>query len=136
MFFSENFHACLMKLNINNFIFILLLCQLLRGVPIGVGQVYACDNTWTGIIISVAIFISSPINFLHAVIGSVSGILAGQLTIRHRPLSPSLWCPLKLCPFFTSLTPLRSHVSRKTEHYSVILAHPCSLQGATFLPSG
>uniref|UniRef100_UPI00358E19FD LOW QUALITY PROTEIN: urea transporter 2-like n=1 Tax=Myxine glutinosa TaxID=7769 RepID=UPI00358E19FD len=51
--------------------------MLLRAVPIGVGQVYACDNVWAGIVIAVAIFISSPINFLHAVIGSASGILAG-----------------------------------------------------------
>ncbi|CAM9486657.1 unnamed protein product [Lampetra planeri] len=51
--------------------------MLLRAVPVGVGQVYACDDPWAGGVITVALFISSPINCLHAATGSVAGILAG-----------------------------------------------------------
>ncbi|XP_069780341.1 urea transporter 2-like [Narcine bancroftii] len=51
--------------------------MLLRSIPVGVGQVYGCDNPWTGGIFFVALFISSPIIFLHAVVGSSMGALAG-----------------------------------------------------------
>ncbi|XP_043934135.1 urea transporter 2-like [Protopterus annectens] len=50
---------------------------LLRAIPVGVGQVYGCDNPWTGGIFIVALFISSPIICLHSVIGSTAGVLAG-----------------------------------------------------------
>ncbi|XP_004579586.2 urea transporter 2 isoform X1 [Ochotona princeps] len=53
---------------------------LLRAIPIGIGQVYGCDNPWTGGIFLAALFISSPLICLHAAIGSIMGILAG-LTI-------------------------------------------------------
>nr|XP_020009384.1 urea transporter 2-like [Castor canadensis] len=49
---------------------------LLQAIPIGVGQVYGCDNPWTGGMILVALFISSPLICLHAAIGSIIGILA------------------------------------------------------------
>ncbi|XP_006007026.1 urea transporter 2 [Latimeria chalumnae] len=51
--------------------------MLLRSVPIGIGQVYGCDNPITGGIFIVALFICSPIICLHAMLGSVVGILAG-----------------------------------------------------------
>ncbi|XP_066568098.1 urea transporter 2 isoform X2 [Amia ocellicauda] len=50
---------------------------LFRSVPVGVGQVYGCDNPWTGGIFMVALFISSPITFLHATIGSAVGMVSG-----------------------------------------------------------
>uniref|UniRef100_A0A8C6Y6U3 Urea transporter n=1 Tax=Naja naja TaxID=35670 RepID=A0A8C6Y6U3_NAJNA len=50
--------------------------QLLRSIPVGVGQVYGCDNPWTGGIVMVAVFISSPLIFSHAVLGSAVGIPA------------------------------------------------------------
>ncbi|XP_053313946.1 urea transporter 1 isoform X1 [Spea bombifrons] len=50
---------------------------LLKAVPVGVGQVYGCDNAWTGGIFLVALFVSSPIICMHAGIGSALGMLAG-----------------------------------------------------------
>ncbi|KAK2505247.1 hypothetical protein MC885_015159 [Smutsia gigantea] len=49
---------------------------LLQAIPIGVGQVYGCDNPWTGGVFLVALFVSSPLLCLHAAIGSVVGMLA------------------------------------------------------------
>ncbi|XP_023442164.1 urea transporter 2 [Dasypus novemcinctus] len=49
---------------------------LLRAIPVGIGQVYGCDNPWTGGIFLIALFISSPLICLHAAIGSTMGILA------------------------------------------------------------
>ncbi|KAF7470426.1 Hypothetical predicted protein [Marmota monax] len=49
---------------------------LLQAIPAGVGQVYGCDNPWTGGMILVALFISSPLICLHAAIGSIVGMLA------------------------------------------------------------
>lgn len=56
----------------------LLTLQLLQTIPVGVGQVYGCDNPWTGGVILVALFISSPLICLHAAIGSIVGLLAGK----------------------------------------------------------
>ncbi|XP_030423505.1 urea transporter 2 [Gopherus evgoodei] len=53
---------------------------LLQSIPVGVGQVYGCDNPWTGGIFLVALLISSPLICLHAAIGSAVGTLAA-LTI-------------------------------------------------------
>ncbi|XP_008824141.1 urea transporter 2 isoform X2 [Nannospalax galili] len=49
---------------------------LLQTIPVGIGQVYGCDNPWTGGLILVAVFISSPLISLHAAIGSIVGMLA------------------------------------------------------------
>ncbi|XP_048786985.1 urea transporter 2-like [Lagopus muta] len=49
---------------------------LLQSIPVGVGQVYGCENPWTGGIFLVALFISSPLICLHAAIGSTVGMLA------------------------------------------------------------
>lgn len=57
---------------------ILLTLQLLQAIPVGVGQVYGCDNPWTGGVFLVALFISSPLICLHAAIGSIVGLLAGR----------------------------------------------------------
>ncbi|XP_067401725.1 urea transporter 2-like [Emydura macquarii macquarii] len=53
---------------------------LLQSIPVGVGQVYGCDNPWTGGLFLVALLISSPLICLHAAIGSAVGMLAA-LTI-------------------------------------------------------
>uniref|UniRef100_A0A663NA37 Urea transporter n=1 Tax=Athene cunicularia TaxID=194338 RepID=A0A663NA37_ATHCN len=50
--------------------------NLLQSIPVGVGQVYGCDNPWTGGIILVALLISSPLICLHAAIGSTVGMFA------------------------------------------------------------
>ncbi|XP_052634507.1 urea transporter 2-like [Harpia harpyja] len=49
---------------------------LLQSIPAGVGQVYGCENPWTGGIILVALLISSPLICLHAAIGSTVGMFA------------------------------------------------------------
>uniref|UniRef100_A0AAY5KRE4 Solute carrier family 14 member 2 n=1 Tax=Esox lucius TaxID=8010 RepID=A0AAY5KRE4_ESOLU len=51
--------------------------KLFRAVPVGVGQVYGCDNPWTGGIFMIALFISSPITCAHATIGSAVGMVSG-----------------------------------------------------------
>ncbi|XP_018423775.1 PREDICTED: urea transporter 1 [Nanorana parkeri] len=51
--------------------------MLLKSVPVGVGQVYGCDNPWSGGMMLVGLFISSPIICMHAAIGSAMGMIAG-----------------------------------------------------------
>uniref|UniRef100_A0A8C1MMN4 Solute carrier family 14 member 2 n=1 Tax=Cyprinus carpio TaxID=7962 RepID=A0A8C1MMN4_CYPCA len=51
--------------------------KLFRSIPVGIGQVYGCDNAWTGGIFMIALFISSPITFAHATIGSAVGMVSG-----------------------------------------------------------
>ncbi|KAJ8005706.1 hypothetical protein DPEC_G00120700 [Dallia pectoralis] len=51
--------------------------KLFRAVPVGVGQVYGCENPWTGGIFIIALFISSPITCAHATIGSAVGMVSG-----------------------------------------------------------
>ncbi|NXM03907.1 UT2 protein, partial [Tyrannus savana] len=66
--------------------------MLLQSIPVGVGQVYGCDNPWTGGIFLVALFISSPLIFLHAVIGSAVGMLAGlSLATPFSQIYSGLW---------------------------------------------
>ncbi|XP_060677757.1 urea transporter 2-like [Hemiscyllium ocellatum] len=66
--------------------------MLVRAIPVGVGQVYGCDNPWTGGIFLVALIISSPIICLHATIGSTVGILAGlTLASPFQKIYDGLW---------------------------------------------
>ncbi|XP_076007188.1 urea transporter 2 [Genypterus blacodes] len=51
--------------------------KLFMSVPVGVGQVYGCDNPWTGGMFIVSLFISSPITCVHAVLGSAVGMVSG-----------------------------------------------------------
>lgn len=52
--------------------------QLFMSVPVGIGQVYGCDNPWTGGIFIISLFISSPITCAHAVLGSAVGMVSGE----------------------------------------------------------
>lgn len=63
-----------------------LFLQLLKSLPVGVGQIYGCDNLWTGLIFLCAILLSSPLMCLHAAIGSTIGIAAGEQAWR------APWC--------------------------------------------
>ncbi|NXA12781.1 UT2 protein, partial [Sapayoa aenigma] len=66
--------------------------RLLQSIPVGVGQVYGCDNPWTGGIFLMALFISSPLICLHAVIGSAVGMLAGlSLATPFSQIYSGLW---------------------------------------------
>ncbi|KFR16056.1 Urea transporter 2, partial [Opisthocomus hoazin] len=65
---------------------------LLQSIPVGVGQVYGCDNPWTGGIFLIALFISSPLICLHATIGSAVGMLAGlSLATPFSKICSGLW---------------------------------------------
>ncbi|KAJ8380416.1 hypothetical protein SKAU_G00011940 [Synaphobranchus kaupii] len=59
--------------------------KLFRAVPVGIGQVYGCDNPWTGGIFIISLFISSPITCLHATIGSAVGMVSGSQGKGPRP---------------------------------------------------
>lgn len=48
------------------------------SIPVGIGQVYGCDNPWTGGIFIISLFISSPITCAHAVLGSAAGMVSGK----------------------------------------------------------
>ncbi|NWI48988.1 UT2 protein, partial [Calyptomena viridis] len=66
--------------------------MLLQSIPVGVGQVYGCDNPWSGGIFLMALFISSPLICLHAVIGSAVGMLAGlSLATPFSQIYSGLW---------------------------------------------
>lgn len=54
--------------------------QLFMSVPVGIGQVYGCDNPWTGGMFIISLFISSPITCAHAVLGSAVGMVSGERT--------------------------------------------------------
>nr|AAD53268.2 urea transporter [Opsanus beta] len=51
--------------------------KLFMSIPVGIGQVYGCDNPWTGGIFIISLFISSPITCIHAVLGSAAGMVSG-----------------------------------------------------------
>ncbi|XP_038559820.1 urea transporter 2-like [Micropterus salmoides] len=51
--------------------------KLFMSVPVGIGQVYGCDNPWTGGIFIISLFISSPITCAHAILGSAAGMVSG-----------------------------------------------------------
>ncbi|KAF7687339.1 hypothetical protein HF521_014567 [Silurus meridionalis] len=65
---------------------------LFRSIPVGIGQVYGCDNPWTGGIFIVALFISSPIMCAHAIIGSAIGMVSGlALAAPFQSIYLGLW---------------------------------------------
>ncbi|XP_066575963.1 urea transporter 2 isoform X2 [Amia ocellicauda] len=65
--------------------------RLLVGVPVGVGQVYACDELWASVVILAAVFLFSPLMCAHALLGSGLGILAGlSLAVSHVSLYSGL----------------------------------------------
>ncbi|EAX01458.1 urea transporter 1 isoform 2 [Homo sapiens] len=66
--------------------------ELLKSIPVGVGQIYGCDNPWTGGIFLGAILLSSPLMCLHAAIGSLLGIAAGlSLSAPFEDIYFGLW---------------------------------------------
>ncbi|XP_054439559.1 urea transporter 1 [Pteronotus mesoamericanus] len=66
--------------------------QLLKSLPVGVGQIYGCDNLWTGLIFLGAILLSSPVTCLHAAVGSLMGIAAAlSLSAPFKNIYLGLW---------------------------------------------
>lgn len=103
------------------------LLQLLKSLPVGVGQIYGCDNPWTGAIFLCAILLSSPLMCLHAAIGSLLGVIAGEYKTCNLTLAsyPSRACRrhLSYCRAFPrSLGKGRPHKSL----YSILLFVPSS----------
>ncbi|XP_030635126.1 urea transporter 2 [Chanos chanos] len=65
--------------------------QLLQGVPLGVGQIYACGALGPSLLILGAVLLFSPIMAIHAVLGSGIGTLAGlSVSVRHGSLYSGL----------------------------------------------
>ncbi|XP_062849660.1 urea transporter 2 [Trichomycterus rosablanca] len=58
--------------------------QLLQGVVLGVGQIYACEALGSTLVILAAVLLYSPVLALHALLGSGIGILAG-LSVAVQP---------------------------------------------------
>ncbi|KAF6729119.1 Urea transporter 2 [Oryzias melastigma] len=50
------------------------LSQVFLSVPVGVGQVFGCDNPWTGGVILLALLLCSPTICFHAILGSAAGL--------------------------------------------------------------
>ncbi|KAM9394035.1 urea transporter 2 isoform 1-T1 [Pholidichthys leucotaenia] len=68
------------------------IAKLFMSVPVGIGQVYGCDNPWTGGIFIISLFISSPITCAHAVLGSAVGMASGlALAAPFRDIYFGLW---------------------------------------------
>lgn len=68
-----------------------LFLQLLKSLPVGVGQIYGCDSLWTGLIFLGAILLSSPLMCLHAAVGSLVGVAAGKRALRAPPVPHPLF---------------------------------------------
>lgn len=66
------------------------LVQLLMAVPVGVGQVYGCDCPWTGGIFIIALLLSSPTICMHAVLGSIVGVVSGKRLPLRELCTPDL----------------------------------------------
>ncbi|XP_063049738.1 urea transporter 1 [Engraulis encrasicolus] len=65
--------------------------QLLQGVVLGVGQIYACGALPSTLLILGAVLIFSPIMCVHALLGSGIGTLVGlSLSVRHAALYSGL----------------------------------------------
>ncbi|KAJ8382442.1 hypothetical protein SKAU_G00032200 [Synaphobranchus kaupii] len=65
--------------------------QLLQGVVLGVGQIYACGAVWPSVLILCAAFLFSPVMCAHALLGSGAGTLAGlSVAVRHFSLYSGL----------------------------------------------
>ncbi|XP_029019553.1 urea transporter 2 [Betta splendens] len=66
--------------------------KLFESIPVGIGQVYGCDNPWTGGIFIISLFISSPITCAHAVLGSAVGMVSGlALAAPFKDIYFGLW---------------------------------------------
>lgn len=58
---------------------LICLCpQVIRGVPLGVGQIFACGALGPSFLIMGAVLLYSPLLAAHALLGSAVGALAGE----------------------------------------------------------
>ncbi|XP_042368599.1 urea transporter 1 [Plectropomus leopardus] len=62
----------------------LIAVEVLRGIPLGVGQIFACGALGPSLLILGAVLLYSPLLATHALLGSAVGTLAGLSTaVRH-----------------------------------------------------
>ena len=52
--------------------------QVIRGIPLGVGQIFACGALGPSLLILGAVLLYSPLLAIHALLGSAVGTLAGE----------------------------------------------------------
>ncbi|KAM3590243.1 uncharacterized protein V6R79_006438 [Siganus canaliculatus] len=65
--------------------------EVISGIFIGVGQIYACGALGPSLLILAAVLLYSPLLALHAVLGSAAGTLAGlSMAVRHDSLYSGL----------------------------------------------
>ncbi|XP_043953342.1 urea transporter 2 isoform X1 [Gambusia affinis] len=69
----------------------LIAVEVIRGIPLGVGQIYATEALGPSLLILGAIVLYSPLLGVHAVLGSAVGTLAGlSMAVRHDSLYSGL----------------------------------------------
>ncbi|XP_051799591.1 urea transporter 2 [Acanthochromis polyacanthus] len=69
----------------------IVVLQVIRGIPLGVGQIFACGALGPSLLILAAVLLYSPLLAVHAVLGSAVGTLAGlSMAVRHGSLYSGL----------------------------------------------
>ncbi|XP_033961911.1 urea transporter 1 [Pseudochaenichthys georgianus] len=69
----------------------LMAVEVLRGIPLGVGQIFACGALGPSLLILGAVLLYSPLLAAHALLGSAVGMLAGlSMAVRHESLYSGL----------------------------------------------
>ncbi|XP_074517898.1 urea transporter 1 [Halichoeres trimaculatus] len=69
----------------------LVITEVMRGIPLGVGQIFACAALGPSLLILAAILLYSPLLAYHALLGSAVGTLAGlSMAVRHGSLYSGL----------------------------------------------
>ncbi|XP_044197249.1 urea transporter 1 [Thunnus albacares] len=65
--------------------------EVLHGIPLGVGQIFACGALGPSLLILGAVLLYSPLLAVHALLGSAIGTLAGlSMAVRHASLYSGL----------------------------------------------
>ncbi|XP_049589994.1 urea transporter 1 isoform X2 [Syngnathus scovelli] len=65
--------------------------QVLQGIPLGVGQIFACDSLGPSLLIVGGLCLYSPLLAVHSLLGSAVGTLAGlSMAVRHEFLYTGL----------------------------------------------
>ncbi|CAM2096146.1 unnamed protein product [Caretta caretta] len=105
--------------------------KLLQSIPVGVGQVYGCDNPWTGGIFLIALLLSSPLICLHAAIGSTVGMLAAlSLAAPFSNIYAGLW-NYNSCLACIAIGGMFYALTWQTHLLAIACAFFCAYLGAT-----
>ncbi|XP_019718763.1 urea transporter 1 [Hippocampus comes] len=65
--------------------------EVLQGIPLGVGQIFACGSLGPSLLILAGLCLYSPLQAIHALLGSAIGTLAGlSVAVRHECLCTGL----------------------------------------------